>query len=54
MLNYVIRAQSYVVTDFMQPAVTDLEAPQAPEADGSGTNRNTQDIEATLYNVLHR
>ena len=54
MLNYKKGPLSYVGTDFLQPTLTDLEAPQAPEADGSGTNRNTQDIEATLYNVLHR
>ena len=45
MLTYEIRPQSYVVTDFLKPPVTDLETPQAPN--GGGTNRNTQDIEAT-------
>ena len=52
MLNYEIRPHSYVMTDFLQPAVTDLEAPQAP--DGGGTNCNTQDIEATLFYLIHR
>ena len=46
MLNYKKGPLSYVGTDFLQPTLTDLEAPQAP--DGGGTNRNTHKIKATL------